>query len=151
MWAVTCDFQQCGILTSVDSYEAVQLPFKLRNSKCFSVSSLTLIEYNQVTCKGSDQTVHMHRLICAFAGCTYHTVGNLMSWLMCIFYHSLLEGKLQVYEIIFQDYLRWQDHVTPLSTVIVAPIGQIQLMVLWATDVHLVATVVSIITLYLNS
>ena len=32
-WAVTCDFQQCGILTSVDSDEPVQPPFKLRNSK----------------------------------------------------------------------------------------------------------------------
>ena len=35
--AVTCDFQQCGILTrlesSVDSDEHVQPPFKLRNSK----------------------------------------------------------------------------------------------------------------------
>ena len=26
---VICDFQQCGILTSVDSDEPVQLPFKL--------------------------------------------------------------------------------------------------------------------------
>ena len=31
--AVTCDFQQCGILTSVDSDEPVQPPIKLRNSK----------------------------------------------------------------------------------------------------------------------
>ena len=31
--AVTCDFQQCGILTSVDSDEPLQPPFKLRNSK----------------------------------------------------------------------------------------------------------------------
>ena len=31
--AATCNFQQCGILTSVDSYEPVQPPFKLRNSK----------------------------------------------------------------------------------------------------------------------
>ena len=31
--AVTCDFQQCGILTSVDSDEPVQHPLKLRNSK----------------------------------------------------------------------------------------------------------------------
>ena len=31
--AVTCDFQQCGILTSVDSDEPLQTPFKLRNSK----------------------------------------------------------------------------------------------------------------------
>ena len=27
----TCDFQQCGILTSVDSDEPVQPPVKLRN------------------------------------------------------------------------------------------------------------------------
>ena len=33
IWAVTCDFQQCGILTNVDSVEPVQLPFKLRNCK----------------------------------------------------------------------------------------------------------------------
>ena len=29
--AATCDFQQCGILTSGDSYEPVQPPVKLRN------------------------------------------------------------------------------------------------------------------------
>ena len=38
------DFQQCGILNSVDSDEPVQSPLKRRNSKCCSVSSLTLIE-----------------------------------------------------------------------------------------------------------
>ena len=43
-WAVTCDFQQCGILTSVDTDVPVQPPFKLRNSKWCSVSSLTLIK-----------------------------------------------------------------------------------------------------------
>ena len=42
----TCDFQQCGILTSVDSDEPVQPPVKLRNSKCFSVISLTVIEHS---------------------------------------------------------------------------------------------------------
>ena len=42
IWAVTCDFQQCGILTCVDSDEPVQPPFKRRDSKCCSVSSLTL-------------------------------------------------------------------------------------------------------------
>ena len=41
-----CDFQQCGIFTSVDSDEPVQTPFKLRNSKRCSVSSLTVIEYS---------------------------------------------------------------------------------------------------------
>ena len=45
-WAVTCDFQQCSILKSIDSYEPVQPLFKLRNSKCCSVSSLTVIEYS---------------------------------------------------------------------------------------------------------
>ena len=44
--AVTHDFQQCGILTSIDSDAPVQLPFKLRNSKRCSVSSLTLMEYS---------------------------------------------------------------------------------------------------------
>ena len=44
--AVTYDFQQCGILTSVDSEEPVQAPFKCRNSKWYSVSSLTVIEYS---------------------------------------------------------------------------------------------------------
>ena len=33
-WATTWDFQQCGILTSVDWEQSVQPPFKLRNSKC---------------------------------------------------------------------------------------------------------------------
>ena len=30
--AATCDFQQCGLLTSVDSYELVQPPFKHRDA-----------------------------------------------------------------------------------------------------------------------
>ena len=45
-WAVTCDFQQCGILTCVDSDEPLQPPFKLRNSEWCSGSSLTIIEYS---------------------------------------------------------------------------------------------------------
>ena len=46
LWAVTGDFQQCDILTSVDSDEPVQPPFTLGNSKLCSVSSLTLIKYS---------------------------------------------------------------------------------------------------------
>ena len=46
IWATKCDFQQCGILTSVDSDEHVQPPIKIRNSKCCLVSSLILIEYS---------------------------------------------------------------------------------------------------------
>ena len=45
-WAMACVFQQCGILTSVDSDKPVQPPFKLRNSKWCGVSSLILIEYS---------------------------------------------------------------------------------------------------------
>ena len=41
-----CDFQRCGILTSVDSDEPVQSPFRLRISKKCSVSSLTVIDYS---------------------------------------------------------------------------------------------------------
>ena len=44
----TCDFQKCGILTSVDSDEPVQSPFKLRNSNWCSVSSLSVIKYSSV-------------------------------------------------------------------------------------------------------
>ena len=43
-WAATCDFQQYGIFTSVDSDEPLQPPSKRRNSKLCLVSSLTLIE-----------------------------------------------------------------------------------------------------------
>ena len=46
LWAVSCDFQQCDILTSVDSDEPVQPPLKLRSSKWCSESSLTVVEYS---------------------------------------------------------------------------------------------------------
>ena len=46
IWASAWDFQQCGILTCVDSDEPLQPPVKLRNSKWCSVSSLTVIEYS---------------------------------------------------------------------------------------------------------
>ena len=43
---MTCDFQQCSFLISIDSAEPLLPNFKLRNSKLCSVSSLTLIEYS---------------------------------------------------------------------------------------------------------
>ena len=46
IWASAWDFQQFDILTSVDSDEPLQPPFKLRNSKWCSLSSLTIIEYS---------------------------------------------------------------------------------------------------------
>ena len=48
IWAETCNFQQCGIFTSVDWDEPVQPPFKLRNSKWCSVSSLTLLCWSHI-------------------------------------------------------------------------------------------------------
>ena len=62
MCAVTCAFQQLGILTSVDSDEPVQPPFKLRSpNDVQSVASHSL--NTQATSKGSDQTARMRRLI----------------------------------------------------------------------------------------
>ena len=43
---MTFDFQQCGILTWIDSDEPVQPLFKLRNFKNCSVSSLIFKEYS---------------------------------------------------------------------------------------------------------
>ena len=45
-WAATCDFEQCGTLTSVDSGEPLQPPCKIRNIKSCSICSFTLIEYS---------------------------------------------------------------------------------------------------------
>ena len=45
-WASAWDFQQCGILTCLDSDEPLQPPVKLKNSKWCSVNSLTIIEYS---------------------------------------------------------------------------------------------------------
>ena len=67
IWAVTCDFQQCGILTCVDSDEPLQPPFKLKNSKWCSVSSLTIIEYS------SDE----QRL---WSDCTYAQADLRLCW-----------------------------------------------------------------------
>ena len=49
--------------SSVDSDEPVQPPFKLRNSKRYSVSSLIVIEYFQASSKDSDQSARMRSLI----------------------------------------------------------------------------------------
>ena len=46
IWAAAWDFQHFEILTSVDSDEALQPPFKLKNYKWCSVSSLTIIVYS---------------------------------------------------------------------------------------------------------
>ena len=86
--AVTRDFQQCGILTSVGSDEPVQLPFRLRNLKWCSVSSLTLKGYsNDKQWLWSDCS-YEYKLIWGFAGRTCHIVGNFMHCLIYL-YHTL--------------------------------------------------------------
>ena len=71
-WATACDFQQCGILTSVDSKELVQ-----PQNDVWSVAQQS---WNiQATSESYGQTAHMCRLIEGFAGHTYQIVGNLMS------------------------------------------------------------------------
>ena len=57
---MTCDFQQCGILTSVDSDEPMQPIFSLETPN--NVQSVA---------KGVDKTARMRRLIRGYAGCTY--------------------------------------------------------------------------------
>ena len=98
-WAVvTCDFQQCGILTNVDTLELVQSPVRLRNSKWYSFSSLTVIEYSlKATSKSSDQTAHMRRLIWAFDGCTYHIVVNPMlrlNYCFCLIWFFMSQSTI---------------------------------------------------------
>ena len=46
MRQVQKDFQQFDFLTSVDSDEPIQPPFRLKNYKWYSVSRLTFIEYS---------------------------------------------------------------------------------------------------------
>ena len=45
IWSSAWDFQQCDILTCVDSDEPLQPPFKLRNSKWCSVHSFGFVKY----------------------------------------------------------------------------------------------------------
>ena len=66
-WATTCDFQQCGIFTWIDSDEPVQPRFKLRNSKCCSVSSWIFIEYSS----------HKQRL---WSDCEYAQTSLSLYW-----------------------------------------------------------------------
>ena len=70
-----------GLLTPQGLVDLV--PYTYQPISTDSVSSLTVIEF-QATSKGSDQTMRMHRLVCAFADGTYHFVGNLISRLIFI-------------------------------------------------------------------
>ena len=74
-WAVACDFQQCGILTSVDSDEPMQPPFKLRNSKWCSVSSLTILEYSSAGWSEALLVAHTTLLEISCTGSTISGAG----------------------------------------------------------------------------
>ena len=62
----------------------------------------------RATCKGSDQTAHMRRLLRGFAGRTYHIVGNIMSRLKCVKL-TLLKAKNdisveKIHNLAFHNY-----------------------------------------------
>ena len=89
-WASAWDFQQCGILTCVDSDEPVQPPCKLRNLKRFSVSIFTLVGYS------SDK----QRL---WSDCAYALADLRLCWSQiphCWKSHALAQ--------ICKDHKRWQ-------------------------------------------
>ena len=93
-WGSAWDFQQCGILTCVNSDEPVQSPVKLRNSKQCSVSSSTVIEYS------SDK----QRL---WSVCAYAQADLSLCWSHipnCWKSHALA-----------QMVLNWSPNETPLS------------------------------------
>ena len=111
IWAVTCNFQQCCVLTSVNSNEPVQPPFKLRNSKWCSFSSLTLIENSSDKHSSNpsyNRTVCMRRLIWGFAGRTYLIVGNLMSRLI---YRCFIRCHFTIKSIFLISYLFWYHKI----------------------------------------
>ena len=58
----TRDFLQCGILTSIDTGESGELPFKNIHSKCFPSVAYQALNI-QAICKGSGVSVRMRRLV----------------------------------------------------------------------------------------
>ena len=70
-------FKQCGSLTRIDSDDPMQLPIKPIETPNAVQSVALQSQIIQLTCKGSDQTAHMYRLICCFAHRIYR--GSYMS------------------------------------------------------------------------
>ena len=96
IWTASCDFQQCGILTSADSYEP---PFKLLNSKWCPVSSLTVVQYS------SDK--QMLRSDCAYAQADLR-----LCWLHiphCLKSH--VPPQLCLMKLYVMVDLRWNAHI----------------------------------------
>ena len=68
-WQVETQTSLCSLLLNLET---------LNDIRSVAWHSLNI----QATSKDSDQTAHMRRLVWAFAGRTYHIVGNLMSRLI---------------------------------------------------------------------
>ena len=99
IWAVTCDFQKCGILTRVDSEEPVQSPVQLRHSKCCSVSSWIIIKYSSEQqrlwsdCAYAQVDLRLWRLHkphCRKSHATAHLKSNKLNPIIWIFMFDLL-------------------------------------------------------------
>ena len=101
MWAATCDFQPCGILTSVDSYEPVEPPFKLWSSKWYSVSSLTLLEYSRDKQKLWSDCMYAQAYLRLWWSCI-QIVGNLMPRLIYLECSSF-SNQYDIY------FIRWSE------------------------------------------
>ena len=103
---MTCDFKQCDILTSIDSDEHVQPPFRLKNLKWCSVSSLILIGYS------SDK----QRLWsdCAYAQadlrlCWSHIPNSWKSHALAQIYFKLSQTIIsKLYFFHWRKFLSWQ-------------------------------------------
>ena len=85
----TRDFLQSGILTMIDTGESVKPPFKKRNSKCCSSEAYQASNVQAIS-KGSDHSVRMRRLICAYA----YAHATLLEISCCGSYMDLLDAFL---------------------------------------------------------
>ena len=85
--ATTCDFQQCDILTWIAQTSLCSFLLSLETPN--DVRPVVKYSLNiQTTSKDYNQTARMCRLVWAFAGRSYHLVGNLMSRLICMLGNS---------------------------------------------------------------
>ena len=100
MWFPTMwHFDKCSLLSSLET------PSELQSVAEHSKNI-------QATSKGSGQTVRMHRLIWAFAGRTYHIVGNLMSRLIYTEQYNLSYFSWRCFNF---SYLE-EGHIVTIST-----------------------------------
>ena len=97
---------QCGILTWTDSDEPVQPPFKLRNSKWCSVSSLIVIEYlSDLQSDLSLCWLHIHVLYKVLE--IFHLlIKNILIWRSCNQTNSNRDKYTMQYNVIQYNAMR---------------------------------------------